>query len=172
MRFSRRKPALGVKGFRFHKGGWREEREQRVFPPKNIFDFLDPKHGTTEKPSVAFERHSPVDANKWFHVQAMWGYVNQIKNSGDYRGEPFIVDTETLPPQDVNQQVDEISKFFGIHPSEFGTLSARQALEKIVRPFLERVEQSINYFKPSNITGRIMFELDENGSLILVYQAV
>lgn len=167
MKTSKGKPVFGVRGFRLY-GPPGEEGKRDV--PKRAMDIFSTKRAAPEREKSFAERQPDVDANRWFHVQAMWGYVNRVKNSGEYRGDAFIVDTETLPPQDINQQVDEISKFFGIDSSEFGDLDAKGALERVIKPFLRNVERSINYLRPPNITGRITFELDENGSLVLVYQ--
>lgn len=115
------------------------------------------------------------DPEQWFEVRKLWDYVNEMRSTYHIRVFPLTVLTmSAVDPRynvvDMNVAVAQIAQFFGLPVSSFQGLTLQDAWTHVFEPFLNSLARAMNNAKPFMIPGYIKFDMDENGSLIIVYQ--
>jgi hypothetical protein len=187
MKQTRRKPMMGVEGpsfFDFQQQKKAEQKPGSVPPKKKFLESIfgpspeQPPAGGPRPISIPEGRLRPgfqhrgfgyVDPNQWFEVAGIWDFVQRTRSSGS--GWPvFVVDVLTRPTYNVSQSAGEIAQLFGIPASSFQGLSLEDYWTQVIGPFFENLERGINSMKPFTIPGSIRFDMNPEGSLLLVYQ--
>jgi len=190
----RHKANMGVEGpsfYEYQKHGPEPERKKSFF--ESIFGGA-PESGPGIPPEAAaaaaatrsarmrpgFHAHDPYSLNpeRWFEVDRLWAYVEEMKKT--YRIRLFPVTVLTSPAiepgtRTVNMNVaaGEIAQFFGIPVSAFQNMTLADAYTNVFEPFMSAVAQGLNQMKSVNpflVPGYVRFDLDDTGALILVYE--
>jgi hypothetical protein len=181
------KHQMGVEGPSFHRFQQERHGEQPGAPPgpvkkRSIFEAIfhaDPEQkavGPMPEPPEAqlrpgYQRRgvSAVDAGKWFEVPLIWEAI--VKNRPIFGGQKLILQALTRATNnDLTQSAGEVVQFFGIPISSFQGLTLDEVWLKVIGPFFEELERSLNQAKPFTIPGLVSFELNEVGQLTLVYK--
>lgn len=117
----------------------------------------------------SFVKRSAVNVEQWFDPPALWEYVKEKR-----RGVPHGVAVEIPVAQithtglDEATAVNEIAYFFGKQRDIQG-VDSRAALDRILTPFLDDIEEALNAKRPQGLVGRLRFDVAPDSSLTLFY---
>jgi hypothetical protein len=117
----------------------------------------------------SFVKRSSINIDQWFDPAQLWDYVRE-KRKGVPHGVPVEIPVAqiTHPGLDEPRAVDEIAYFFG-KQRDIAGMDTRAALDRILTPFLDDIEEALNVKRPKELGGRLRFDVAPDSSLTLFY---
>lgn len=119
------------------------------------------------KPS--FVKRHKVNVDTWFDVDGLWKEVQKAVGKAYSFGKIEIPVLQiTHPGVTTEEAAYETAAFFG-KEGDISRFDAQDAWNRMLIPFLDAVEETLNEKKPKELGGKLRFDVAEDQSLTLFY---
>lgn len=116
----------------------------------------------------SFVKKAVINVDQWFDIDALWEYVKtQMKTAPRGSKIELPVAQITHPGLDEASAAIETARFFGKERDIEG-LDSKMAWNRLT-PTLDDIEEVLNNKKPSDLRGRLRFDVAPDSSLTLFY---
>jgi hypothetical protein len=103
-------------------------------------------------------------------LNSIWGQIGALRRDSRFHpGSPVAVLQVARATKDEAARVNDLVRFFPDLGQEVERYRGSQIWRDIVDPYLEDLAYSINYQKPRELPGRVLFQSGRDGSFWLAY---
>jgi hypothetical protein len=142
----------------------------------SIFDVMFSSGEAEEKPKgqqgllrPSFVKRSGINVSQWFEIEPLWEHVKaHVKDAPRGRRIELPLVQITHPGLDEARAAYETAYFFD-KVKEISNLDTKAAWDRVLLPFLDEVEETLNAKKPKELPGRLRFDVAPDSSLTLFY---
>jgi hypothetical protein len=162
------------------RGGGRANAPYRSYAPPGTAYAPPPAHGAAPGPRSRYQpppqaarrgepppaaQESPASA---FNLPALWGGLRQVRSDPRFRGT-YGVGQLSQSGRTQAQRALDVAEFFKVPAYVIERYRPEAVWNEWAEPFLKAVEEELNRAKPSDIPGRLKFDLTKDGAFGLVY---
>jgi len=136
-----------------------------------------PQAGPRSAPEVQAQRatRAPgqppgVDASDWLDLKRIWSAIAAVKADPRFTpGRQTPIVKITNPTRSEDELAEQLIRFFRIPPEEVRQYTAQTIWTQLLNPFLDELAYAINYGKPREVPGRVLFQKGSDGCYWLWY---
>lgn len=110
----------------------------------------------------------PSEAASVFDLPAVWEGLRRVRSNPKFRGT-YGVGQISREGRTQAERATDVAEFFKVPDETLRRYRPETLWVEWAEPFLKSVADELNHAKPSDIPGRLKFELAENGAFGLVY---